>query len=252
MQLFLSGTGITVLYIAIAVGIVLLGRCIFTIPDELLRKILHFVLLGAYIPLVFAFEDWWMAAFFAVALIIILFPVLFFAEKIPVFSSFVNERKKGEFKSSMVLAVGMMAFSVSVCWGLFGDKYLVLASIYAWGVGDAFAALVGKRFGKRKIKLKLADGKKSVEGSLTMFLCSFISVFAVLLVRGGIMCKRRTGYGHLSRFCNDCDYPYGSPALIIGEWREKVMEWIWYIIASVGAGFRYSWIGSSYLHLCKA
>ena len=102
------------------------------------------------------------------------------------FSSFVNERKKGEFVSSMVYAVGMMAFSIAVCWGLFGDKYLVLASIYAWGIGDALAALIGKKFGKHKIKWKIADGKKSIEGSLAMFLCAFASVFSVLFFRGGI------------------------------------------------------------------
>ena len=186
MQQFIYGTGITLLYIVVAAGIMLLARMLFTIPDELFRKILHFILIGAYIPLVFAFETWWMAAAFAASLVVILFPVLLLAEKIPMFSSFVNERKKGEFRSSMVLAVGMMAFSVTICWGLFGDKYLVLASIYAWGVGDAFAALVGKRFGKHKIKWKLADGKKSIEGSVAMFLCALTSVFSVLVVRGGI------------------------------------------------------------------
>ena len=86
----------------------------------------------------------------------------------------------------MVLAVGMMAFSVAVCWGLFADRYLVLASVYAWGIGDGLAALVGKRFGKHKIRWHMADGKKSVEGSAAMFLCSLVSVFTVLLVRGGI------------------------------------------------------------------
>ena len=186
MQPFWSGVSVTALYIIVAVGTMLLVRKCFTIPDELFRKALHFILLGAYIPLVFAFEAWWMAAIFAASLIIILFPALSFAGKIPMFSAFVNERKKGEFKSSMVLAVGMMVFSVSVCWGLFADRYLVLASIYAWGIGDGLAALVGKRFGKHKITWKLADGKKSVEGSAAMFLCSFLSVFAVLLVRGGI------------------------------------------------------------------
>ena len=140
------------LYIIVAVGIMLLARKYLTIPDELFRKILHFILLGAYIPLVFAFETWWMAAIFAISLIIILFPALSVAGKIPMFSFFMNERKKGEFKSSMVLAVGMMAFSVCICWGLFGEKYLVLATVYAWGVGDGFAALIGKRFGKHKIK----------------------------------------------------------------------------------------------------
>ena len=186
MQPFLVGTGITLLYIAVAAGLLFMSRKLFTIPDELFRKSLHFVLLGAYIPLVFAFEKWWMSAIFSASLIVILFPVLAFAEKIPMFSSFVNERKKGEFKSSMVLAVGMMVFSVLICWGLFGDRYLVLASIYAWGIGDALAALVGKKFGKHKIKWKIADGKKSVEGSLAMFVCAFLSVLVVLLVRGGI------------------------------------------------------------------
>ena len=186
MQSFLQGMGITVLYIIVAVGIMLLLRKCVTMPDELFRKALHFVLLGAYIPLVFAFEAWWMAAIFATSLIVILFPALSIAGKIPMFSAFMNERKKGEFKSSMVLAVGMMAFSVSVCWGLFGDRYLVLASIYAWGIGDGLAALVGKRFGKHKIKWRLADGKKSVEGSAAMFVCALTAVFAVLLIRGGI------------------------------------------------------------------
>ena len=66
----------------------------------------------------------------------------------------------------MVLAVGMMLISTTICWGLFGDKYLVLASIYAWGIWDAFAALIAKRFGKHKIKFKLADNKKSFEVSI--------------------------------------------------------------------------------------
>ena len=186
MHPFLYGTLITVLYIAIAAGIMLLARKLIKIPDELFRKILHFILLGAYIPLCFAFEAWWMATVFSASLIVILFPVLFLAEKLPMFSSFVNERKKGEFKSSMVLAVGMMVISTAICWGLFSDKYLVLASIYAWGIGDALAALIGKRFGKHKIKWKIADGKKSVEGSLAMFICALVSVFTVLMIRGGI------------------------------------------------------------------
>ncbi len=186
MHPFLYGTLVTVLYIIVAASIMLIARKLIRIPDELFRKILHFILLGAYIPLCFAFEAWWMATVFSASLIVVLLPVLALAERIPMFSSFVNERKKGEFKSSMVLAVGMMAFSTTVCWGLFGDKYLVLASIYAWGVGDALAALIGKKYGKHKIKWKIADGKKSVEGSLAMFICTLVSVFTVLIVRGGI------------------------------------------------------------------
>lgn len=186
MQEFWSGAGMTALYILVAAVLALGARKFLTIPDELFRKILHFILLGAYIPLVFGFQTWWMAAVFVVALIAVIFPILLAVSRWRAFSSFVVERRKGEFTGSMVLALSVMAFSVCICWGWMGDRYLVLACIYAWGVGDAFAALIGKRFGKHKIRWKNADGKKSVEGSMAMFVCSFGSVFAVLAVRGGL------------------------------------------------------------------
>ena len=186
MQDLLNGAGALCLYAIPAVAIMLIARKVLKLPDELFRKILHFIVLGAYVPFAFAFDKWWVSAGFAASLIIILYPILHFANRIPAFSSFVNERKKGEFKSSMILAVGMIALSISICWGIFGDRYLVLACVYAWGVGDAFAALVGKRFGKHKIKWKLADNHKSVEGSLAMFISSAVAVFTVLMIRGGL------------------------------------------------------------------
>ena len=65
-------------------------------------------------------------------------------------------------------------------------KPLVLACVYAWGVGDAFAALIGKQFGKHKIKFKFADHRKSVEGSAAFLVTSAVAVWIVLTVRGGI------------------------------------------------------------------
>ena len=186
MQEFLNGALSFILYIIPAAIIALFSRKLIKIPDELFRKILHFILLGAYIPLIFAFEKWWMASGFAVILIIILYPFLSLVEKIPAFSEFLNQRREGEIKNSMVLAVSMMALSTFVCWGIFGDRFLVLACVYAWGVGDAFAALFGKRFGKHKIKLPFADKNKSVEGTAAMFTTSAVSVFTVLMIRGGM------------------------------------------------------------------
>ena len=90
----------------------------------------------------------------------------------------------GELKNSLLLVFGMFAVVALICWGWLGDKHLVLATIYAWGFGDAAAALVGKAFGKHKITIKYTDGKKSVEGSLAMFLTSFVSVGIILLCRG--------------------------------------------------------------------
>jgi len=109
------------------------------------------------------------------------YPILAIAEHLPRFSAFVNERKGGEFKNSMLLAFTMLAVCNTLCWGLLGDKYLGIACMYAWGMGDAFAALIGKRFGKHKIQWKWADRHKSIEGSLAMFVTSGIAVACVLL-----------------------------------------------------------------------
>ena len=186
MQELLRGAYVFILYLAPMAVIMLTARKFLKIPDELFRKILHFILLGAYFPFLFAFKTWWISAGFAASLIVVLYPILALSGKLPFFSAFVNERKKGEFKSSMVLALLTMVMSISICWGFFGDKLLTLACVYAWGVGDAFAALIGKQFGKHKIKLPMADPRKSWEGSAAMFLSAVISVLAVLLVRGGL------------------------------------------------------------------
>lgn len=186
MQEFLSGSLIFALYVLPAAALMLTARRFLHIPDELFRKMLHFILLGAYIPLLFAFGTWWTAAAFSLAVIVLIYPILALAGRIPAFSSFVNERRKGEFKSSLVLALSVAALSIAVCWGVFDDKLLVLACVYAWGVGDAFAALIGKRFGKHKIHFRFADPRKSIEGSCAMFACSAISVFTVLMIRGGL------------------------------------------------------------------
>lgn len=56
------------------------------------------------------------------------------------------------------------------------DKLLALAVIYAWGYGDAFAALIGTKFGKHKIYKK-----KSLEGTLAMLTTSFITLIVILI-----------------------------------------------------------------------
>ena len=186
MEAFFRGSAAFFAFIIPAAAMMLTARALIKIPDELFRKILHFILLGAYIPLVFAFEVWWMAAGLITVFAILLYPVLSLASRIPGFSRFTTQRKDGEFVSSMVLALSTMVLSVSICWGIFGDRYLVLACVYAWGVGDAFAALIGKQFGKHKIRLSFADQRKSIEGTAAMLVTSTVAVWSVLLLRGGM------------------------------------------------------------------
>lgn len=181
MQEFLHGAGIVCIYYVVAASGAFTLRWLTKISDELFRKILHFILLLSYVPFAFAFQTWWRSVVLTVVLEILIYPILAQAEHLPMFSSFVNERKGGEFKHSLLLAFSMLAVCNTICWGLLGDKYLGIACMYAWGVGDAFAALVGKRYGKHKIMWKYADHHKSLEGSGAMFVSSSIAVACVLL-----------------------------------------------------------------------
>lgn len=186
MQEFFSGFGAVCLYYVIFASVALISRVFIKIPDEIFRKILHFILIGSFPVYLYAFETWWISALAAVIFAVIVFPVLFFFERFKKYSEFVTERKKGELKSSLLLVFAMFAIVISVCVGIFSDRYIALASILAWGIGDALAALIGKKFGKHKINIKHTDGKKSIEGTSAMFVCAVLSVLVVLISRGGI------------------------------------------------------------------
>lgn len=186
MSLILWGTLNLIIYFVIAVAIVFPCRALFTIPEEIFRKILHFILLGSFYVLIISYPTWLITALAAIIFEILVYPILLFFERFQKYSAFTTERKAGELKHSLLLVYTMFALVVMVCWGVFGDKYLALASLYAWGIGDAAAALIGKKYGKYKIIAPGLDGKKSYEGTIAMFLVSCSSVFFILMWRGGL------------------------------------------------------------------
>lgn len=186
MQEFIKGTAIIIIYFIVAASTAIGCRCFIRIPHELFRKILHGILLGSLFLFAFAFETWWISALEAVVFAGVVYPILMFFERFKSFSELTTERKKGELKTSLLLVFFMFAAVITICWGWMGDKYLALASVSAWGFGDAAAAMVGKRFGKHKITWKYTDGKKCFEGSSAMFVTSLISVAVILIIRGGL------------------------------------------------------------------
>lgn len=185
IQDFVRGTELLILYFVLMAGTAILCRLMIRIPDELFRKILHCILLFSLPVFVFGYRSWQTAAVAALAFAAVVYPLLVALEKLRSFSRVTTERKKGELKHSLLLVFSMFALVIAVCWGLLGKRWLVLCSVYAWGFGDAAAALVGKRWGRHKIRWKHTDGKKSAEGSNAMFLCSFVSTFVILSLWSG-------------------------------------------------------------------
>lgn len=178
---FLTGYGILIGYFLICVAGAFLLRKYVKVPTEVFRKTLHIILLGSIFIFTYAFETWWISAIAAVTFILMVFPILAFAERMFDYSKLLIERKRGEIKRSLIVAFSMFAVLIFVCWGLLEQKYLVIASVMAWGLGDAAAALIGKHFGRIHIVGRLVEGRKSLEGTLAMFVVSFVAVLVVLL-----------------------------------------------------------------------
>ena len=182
----LAGNGIVILYFLVCASSALVIRLRAGLPNEVFRKLLHLVPLFSYPVYLYAFDRWQYSAGSALGFAVVVWPVLLFAERFPGFSALLTERRRGELKSSLLLVFSMFALVTAVCWGWLGDRMLALASVFAWGPGDAAAALVGKRFGRRPLQGPHIEGRKSVEGTAAMFAASFLSVLGLLVARGGL------------------------------------------------------------------
>ena len=180
---FLTGFGKVVIFFIVCVVILsLLTHFFKKVPKEVFRKSLHLILLFSLLVFLYAFENWWLAALAALTFMALAYIAISLAEKkIKGFSEFIQERKKGEIKNSLVLAFMMFALMIAIGWGWLGERWLTMVCVFAWGFGDAAAALIGKKFGKRKTKLPFVDEHKTVEGSVTMFLVSFVTVLLILI-----------------------------------------------------------------------
>ena len=181
-----AGAGWILLYVAVLALSAFLVRRFTHIDDELFRKLLHMILIVAFMFWPFLFDHWFAAALTALVFIALFYPALVLLGRFDAFTRFANERKAGEFKASMTLVLLVYVVVLAVCWGWGGERILAVAAISAWGYGDAAAALVGKRFGRHTIEGPFVDGKKTLEGTAAMFIVSFVSVLVVLAIRGGI------------------------------------------------------------------
>ncbi len=150
-------------------------------PKEVFRKVLHICGVAGVIAWFYALENWRQSVAITLLAIVFLYPVLYLCSFIPGITEFFNARKKGEYGQSFIALFVAYAIVASVCWGFFGQRILGVACFLAWGPGDAAAALIGKKFGAHRIGRKKV---KSLEGSLSMFIFSFISVYIVLFISG--------------------------------------------------------------------
>lgn len=172
--------GTLVAYLIPCLLIVVPVRFLTKVPSFVFRKLLHAIAFTCVSLMILSAESWQAAALTSMTIAGLAYPILAALENRPWFSMLFVEKRPSEVKSSLLLLFFMFAAVAAVCWGVFDQPHLAATAILMWGVGDAAAALVGIPFGKHKVKAKLADGKKSWEGSAAMLAVSFLVGFVTL------------------------------------------------------------------------
>lgn len=181
------GLGLYFAYFVAAGLPAILLKAFFNIPFELIRKVYHLVITLSIFPLVTLFDAWYMAVLAIFLFILIVYPILARVEHAALYRRIAVERQSGEFKSSLIIVQASMALLIFVFWGLLGAewKYVAVAAVMAWGFGDAAAALIGKRFGRRRIQHPRIEGTKTLEGTQAMYFTAALAVFLTLLFYAG-------------------------------------------------------------------
>lgn len=183
----LIGFGLFIGYFIVAGLPLILLKAYHKTPFEVTRKLYHFVIVLSIFPLLNLFSAWYVAVLAALAFLLMVYPVLALVEHSALYKRIAVEREGGEFKRSLVIVQLSLALLITIFWGLLGIdwQYVAVVAVMAWGFGDAAAALVGKKFGRRKIQHPRIAGTKTVEGTLAMVVVAGLSIFLTLLIYAG-------------------------------------------------------------------
>lgn len=162
-------------------------RCVLRIPAELFRKMFHVGIALSVFVFLRAFPAWQQAAATALLLGLFMYVAVGWAARFPQLPAFLAEREPGEVRVSLLLFFVTVALLISAGWGWLGPgaRFLVAGPVMAWGFGDAAAALIGKRWGKKRLRLRGADPKKTAEGAVAMFGFAALGLFITLLACTG-------------------------------------------------------------------
>lgn len=158
------------------------------------RKLIH-ILTGNFVFVWWLFEsELPMLIFFTIPFMILLFLSAPDSKIEPLRRSIIGEAsQKGHSYGLFFYAV-----SITVLVAFFFDHFIAASiGVVAMSYGDGFGSIVGKRFGKRKVR-----GKKTLEGSIGVFCATFIMALVVLsfyslLIDQGLYFSAFTGNLHM-------------------------------------------------------
>ena len=162
--------------------IVLFIRFVLKPEDYVYRKVLHICAVSTILCFILPASTWWISVLDILTILFLINVTLLILERTKLYPMLFVDKSHHEILKMINVYYIIMAAMVALFFGGFGNsnKYLVVAAILAWGVGDAAAAIIGHKIGKSKYKTSFFDNSKSIEGTLAMLISSFLITVLVL------------------------------------------------------------------------
>ena len=184
----LLGGIILISFYIIAAGGISLCDYLTSYHREWIRKLYHFIFCFSLFIVLYIFADWQAALLAVVAISIIAVLVLRLAELVPNLMklSISRDSGTGETIKQMFYFHGVFIIFIllfKVWWPQ--DNFHAMVGIIILGFGDAAAAIVGKYLGKLNYRGILFSSAKTLEGSLSFMVSSFIPAFLILYFVAG-------------------------------------------------------------------
>ena len=171
--------GIIVSYVYIA--LVIVGAKLFEKRgEEASRKFVHIMLGNWWIIAMIFFDNVIWASFVPATFVII----NYISYKKNIISVMERDNNEEEGLGTVYYALSLLILSI-VTFGILKRPELGLVPVLVMAYADGFAAIFGKKIKSKKIKIGKTE--KSVAGSTTMFIISFIITAAFLIYTGVAM-----------------------------------------------------------------
>ncbi len=178
------GTAAVFAYYALSATVIIILSRLFAIPREVIRKTYHLMCSASMFILLYCFERWWGAASAIASVFVLGYLLMGLLERIPAFRAIFREQSGREIRRQIASVFVMFLVLLALTWGMLGpdNKHHAAMGIVAWGVGDALAALVGKRFGRIRPWLQRIAPRKTLEGTLAMWGSASLALLVILSV----------------------------------------------------------------------
>lgn len=167
--------GIIVSYIFIGI-IIVFAKFFKKIGEEASRKFIHIMLSNWWFIAMYFFENALWASIVPLSFVVI----NYISYKKNLIS--VMERESQDGLGTVYYAISLLILAI-ITFGITNKPEIGLCSVLIMGYGDGLAAVIGKKV--KSYEYKIGNTKKTLVGSLTMFVITFI-IIAIYLGLTGI------------------------------------------------------------------